>query len=216
MNIVQVVFDELASKYDDTFQRKVDLVENRIAFSLVPCNGHILDLGCGTGLYLEYCHSNGYIGLDISPKMLEVARSKFPDHTFIEGDMANMPMLVDESFEAIISTFGSFSYCLQPEKAIDEMWRILQPGGDIFIMALSKRYRKRRSHIVGNRIPFLTWDRRSILKAFAKFQRVKVMGMSGYVAALVPEFMRLEMLTLGKLWPSSCYFQIIMGTKPDA
>lgn len=208
---VRVAFDKLAIHYDRAFLRKIDLVENEIVFGLIPRDGHVLDLGCGTGLYLEYCHPNGYVGLDISPNMLEIASAKFPEQTFIEGDMADLGAFDDNSYDAIVSIMGSFSYCLQPDRTIAEIWRVLRPGGVIFIMACGKRYRHRKSHITGNTVPFITWDRKALKRAFRQFQQVKVTGMSGYIAALFPQAMALEKQTLGRIWPSSCYWQIVTG-----
>lgn len=53
-------------------------------------NTVILDYGCGTGELLEYFNSQGicvqdYIGVDIVPEFLQIARSKFPTHKFIES-----------------------------------------------------------------------------------------------------------------------------------
>lgn len=230
----KTAFDKLATQYDHAFMRPLDLMEDRVAFDLVPQRGHILDLGCGTGLYLEHCSPNYYVGLDISPGMLEIARSKFPrpklpqlrlphwhfakgdvvDHwEFVEGDMADLKVFHDDSFDAVISMMGSFSYCLQPYKAIDEMQRVLKPGGTIFIMAYGHRYIHRESHITGNTVPFTTWDHRTLKDAFKDFRQVKVMGLSGYIASLFPRLMALEVITLGRLWPSSCYFQLVTGIK---
>lgn len=207
----RVTFNELAVHYDHAFTRKIDLAENQVTFGLIPQGGHILDLGCGTGLYLEYCQPGNYVGLDISSNMLGVARAKFPGQSFIEGDMANLGAFGDNVFDAIVSTMGSFSYCLQPHRAIGEMWRVLRPGGTIFIMAYGKRYRHRKSHITGNTVPFIIWDRKTLKRAFKQFQQVKVIGMSGHIASLFPWAMTLEMQTLGRVWPSSCYWQIVTG-----
>ena len=53
-------------------------------------NAVVLDYGCGTGELLEYLNSQGisiqdYIGVDIVPEFLEIAREKFPAHKFVEG-----------------------------------------------------------------------------------------------------------------------------------
>lgn len=51
----------------------------------------VIDLGCGTGILAEQLQkvqpSIEYIGIDISPKMLEIASKKCPAVSFIQADM---------------------------------------------------------------------------------------------------------------------------------
>lgn len=49
------------------------LIENELATANLPTR-HVLDLGCGTGLYLEYCLPDGYVGIDLSKAMIRVAQ----------------------------------------------------------------------------------------------------------------------------------------------
>src|SRR6516162_1457317 len=59
-------------------------IEQRILASLLPplCGLDIVDLGCGTGRWLEAARNAGahsLAGVDISPEMLNVARAKLGD-----------------------------------------------------------------------------------------------------------------------------------------
>lgn len=52
----------------------------------------LLDFGCGAGHLLEYLRQQGrqdidYIGLDMSPKFVELCRQKFPGHQFLCADV---------------------------------------------------------------------------------------------------------------------------------
>jgi SAM-dependent methyltransferase len=51
----------------------------------LPEGGNLLDIGCGTGLFVEkYIHNGGQgTGLDISEKMVAKARNRCPDCEFI-------------------------------------------------------------------------------------------------------------------------------------
>ena len=100
-------YDKIAKTYDARFQSKIALIENELATANLPTR-NVLDLGCGTGLYLEYCQPEGYIGVDLSVGMLAVARAKFTDAKFIQSDMSAIP-LPDNSVDAVVSLFGSFS-----------------------------------------------------------------------------------------------------------
>jgi hypothetical protein len=51
----------------------------------------LLDFGCGAAHLLDYIQTNkldhiGYTGLDLSDEFVNLSRSKFPGHTFIQGD----------------------------------------------------------------------------------------------------------------------------------
>lgn len=85
---VKAFFNATAKTYDGRFQSKVALIENKLATANLPTR-NVLDLGCGTGLYHDYCRPEGYIGVDLSAGMLAVAHAKFPDATFIQSDMAD-------------------------------------------------------------------------------------------------------------------------------
>lgn len=77
-------FGETAAIYDATRMRKATTqkdqatVENYLA--KVPPGSSVLDIPAGTGRFIRFCLSRGllYTGVDISPDMLEVARSKIP------------------------------------------------------------------------------------------------------------------------------------------
>lgn len=76
----------------------------------------VLDYGCGTGELLDYLKTQGisiqnYIGVDIVPEFLEIARAKFPQYNFIEG-----PGIQDLKFDfALIS--GVFNNKLDDNRA---------------------------------------------------------------------------------------------------
>jgi len=52
---------------------------------------HFVDFGCGNGAFLnlfaQHHHIEG-VGIDISKSMIESAKSKYPDYTFIMGDIS--------------------------------------------------------------------------------------------------------------------------------
>jgi demethylmenaquinone methyltransferase/2-methoxy-6-polyprenyl-1,4-benzoquinol methylase len=99
--------------------------------------GSALDVACGTGkltqlLKKEVGSSGEVVGVDFSPKMLEVAASKLSDITFIEGDALNLPF-EDNKFDAVTIAFGLRNLS-DPERGISEMLRVLKPEGRIVIL----------------------------------------------------------------------------------
>lgn len=64
----------------------------------------ILDLGCGSGEPVaKYFIERGYsvTGVDTSPEMLAMCRERFPEQTWIEGDMRNVELQM--TFDAVIA-----------------------------------------------------------------------------------------------------------------
>jgi len=103
-------------------------------------NVNFLDIGCGTGravwLAAEKAGFMGnFYGVDISGKMIGKSVENFRGHDnfhFIITSSESIP-LKDNYFDTIICT-NSFHHYLHPEKAMSEIFRLLKPGGRIFIL----------------------------------------------------------------------------------
>lgn len=69
--------------------------------------GPILEVGCGTGRTYEalmrrlVLRPHGYVGVDVSPAMLERARARYPDADLREGDLSDLPF-GDGSFGSVV------------------------------------------------------------------------------------------------------------------
>jgi SAM-dependent methyltransferase len=69
---------------------------------LIPVGARVLDIGCGTGDLLALLEPSVGVGVDLSPKMIDRARCKYPDLAFRVGDAE------DDAFLATIE--GPFDY----------------------------------------------------------------------------------------------------------
>lgn len=104
---------------------------------LGPANGrNALDLGCGTGEIALLLHEQGFVttGLDMTPQMLDRARSKAAHLPirFIEADAA-MPMLPNASMDVIVARY-LFWTLTDPTAALAQWHRILRPGGTLMLI----------------------------------------------------------------------------------
>lgn len=100
----------------------------------------ILDLCCGTGditelLKQKYPNAK-IIGIDFSSNMLDIARKRFPDTTFIENDITNLPFK-NKSFDLCTISFGLRNVD-NLEDVLRECYRILKPDGIFFNLDLGK------------------------------------------------------------------------------
>lgn len=85
----RLLFENFAPNYEQTLQKINYAVVAKMAELYAPINGKILDLGCGSGLVAERLknNENSFIGVDISPKMLELARNKNVYDELVESDI---------------------------------------------------------------------------------------------------------------------------------
>jgi ubiquinone/menaquinone biosynthesis C-methylase UbiE len=128
-------FDAVASLYDSWFGlplgRTVDELEKDLLYSLTGLlsGQRVLDVGTGTGHFAFDLAAGGgiMVGMDLSMPMLAVARSKGPSARLIRGDAAAMPLAAD-SFDLVLSV-TALEFVAHRERAIDEMWRAVRPGG---------------------------------------------------------------------------------------
>jgi ubiquinone/menaquinone biosynthesis C-methylase UbiE len=103
---------------------------NRFA-SEVKGRGEVCDMGCGPGQVARYLHQAGVdvFGLDLSPEMLEQARTLNPDIRFREGNM--LALELEDQVLAGITAF--YAIVNLPEESLPlvfrEMRRVLQSGG---------------------------------------------------------------------------------------
>jgi SAM-dependent methyltransferase len=135
-------YDLIAPGYDNAYQSSLHRVEDDVVSGILrnelPDDGLIVDIGCGTGLAIRLGNipSSRYLGIDISPGMLERARAQYPDHRFIQGDMIDMETVEDGSAAAVICLYGGVSYFANTRRLISRIRRALRPDGYIFLMFL--------------------------------------------------------------------------------
>jgi ubiquinone/menaquinone biosynthesis C-methylase UbiE len=88
----------------------------------------IADLGCGSGIFTALLRQQGYdpVGLDISPKLVSLARANYPDIEFLEGDVENLPF-PDDSLDAVLLS-GLVHHLPDPSRCAGEVFRVLKKG----------------------------------------------------------------------------------------
>jgi len=100
----------------------------------LPQGAKMLDAGCGLGDWTLYLTEQGFdvTGLDISQRTVEILQEKFPQAAFACADIRNLS-IPDNDLDVYFSwgVFEHFEDGLQP--CILEAWRVLKPGGYLFI-----------------------------------------------------------------------------------
>lgn len=136
-------YDTVADTYDHHYDyhrgRNYHTHISNYLISVLPKSGMLLDIGCGTGLFVEkyICNGGSATGLDISGKMIEQAKNRCRESEFTVGTGEKIPFK-DNTFDAISSVLV-FSYVKDPEGMLSEACRVLQPGGSLAICTLGKK-----------------------------------------------------------------------------
>jgi ubiquinone/menaquinone biosynthesis C-methylase UbiE len=104
----------------------------------------VLDVACGPGNFTRsFAREAGddglVVGLDASRSMLEQALNEgVPGNVaYVRGDATRLPF-ADESFDAVCC-FAALYFISDPLRALDEIARVLRPGGRVAIMTSVNR-----------------------------------------------------------------------------
>jgi ubiquinone/menaquinone biosynthesis C-methylase UbiE len=96
----------------------------------------LLDVGCGTGAASRAAASlaGSVVGIDLSPEMIQNARDLAEDLDNVTFEIADAERLPfdDDAFTALLCS-NAFHHYPDPRRAVDEMTRVLGPGGRIVL-----------------------------------------------------------------------------------
>jgi 2-polyprenyl-3-methyl-5-hydroxy-6-metoxy-1,4-benzoquinol methylase len=107
-NFVKDGYNECAEKYQDARFNEKEPSLNYIFHNLKE-NAKILDIGCGAGVPVFKLLSEKYdiTGIDISEKMIELAKKNLPNGKFIISDILDYDFNKSQ-FDAIVSYYTLF------------------------------------------------------------------------------------------------------------
>jgi len=128
-------YDEYAEKYFQ-INYSTDVIKELLEFFIKNLNGNkILDVGCGPGRDAKFFSNLGYevIGIDLSEKLLEIARKNAPKAKFYLMDMRNLDF-PDNYFDGIWAC-ASFLHIPRKggQKTLNEFYRVLRENGLMYI-----------------------------------------------------------------------------------
>ncbi|MBB3663156.1 ubiquinone/menaquinone biosynthesis C-methylase UbiE [Prauserella sediminis] len=134
----QRYWDSHADDYDRQMTRwERKLFGDSREWAASRARGEVLDVAVGTGLNLPlYPDDVRVTGIDISPRMLDRARSRAEqfgrDVTLRQAGAEELPS-PDDSFDTVVCTLG---LCAIPDHdaALGEMARVLRPGGRLILV----------------------------------------------------------------------------------
>src|ERR1035438_5417466 len=121
----------------------ISITEQTLALMKLKPGDRVLDLGCGAGWasrLIAKSVANGdrpgqVIGVDVSDEMIRRARAASTDHDnlmFVVGSAQQVPW--EENFFDKVLSVESFYYYADQERALAELFRVMAPLGELFIL----------------------------------------------------------------------------------
>ena len=128
-------FDRLASGWDADMVRSDEIIGTILDNAAVTEGKDVLDVACGTGVLIpDYLKRDAasVTGIDISPKMAEIAKAKFPqpEVTILCGDVETADF--GKQFDCIV-VYNAFPHFPDPERLIERLSGLLRPGGTLTV-----------------------------------------------------------------------------------
>lgn len=129
-------YDKIAGGYDDSPEGRFTLKYNMLLKGEVevPDGGRLLDVACGSGRLLKMLAAerrfSGY-GVDISGKMVESAARLNRAMAFHRAPCDALPF--DDGFFDAVTVCAAFHHFPDPAAFVREAFRVLKPGGRLYI-----------------------------------------------------------------------------------
>ncbi len=142
---VRALFSTIADRYDLvtvvlSYDRDRHWKRRLVELADLEVDRRALDLATGTGdiACLLRARASRVIGLDLTRRMVEIARAKAPvgAPAFLVGDMMNLPF-PQSTFDVVTTGYGLRNV---PELgvAIDEIHRVLRKGGQVLSLDFNR------------------------------------------------------------------------------
>ena len=132
-------FDERAKVWDEISVHNLEKVHYIIKLLGIQGNDRILDVGTGTGIlipfYEGYLVDGGIVAMDHSEKMIEVARSKYPEerHPLVSYMISDVYELRHDAEFDLVVCYSCFPHFVDQPLAIRILSRVLRKGGRLAV-----------------------------------------------------------------------------------
>jgi SAM-dependent methyltransferase len=116
-----------------TEEQQTPVYEQTLGRVGIEAGDEVLDVGCGTGVFLRMCADLGAVvsGLDAAKSLLALAQTRVPEADLRLGDLEVLPY-PDDSFD-LVTGFTSFFFADDMVTALREAGRVARPGAPIAI-----------------------------------------------------------------------------------
>ena len=129
-------YDKKAHHYDHTFDGKFTEAFKDVLLANMSVRAHdsVLDVGCGNGTLLSKIaekHTIQGFGVDLSPRMIQHAKARFPQFAFVVSGCECIPF-ADHSMD-IVTVCTAYHHFPDVDAFVREAKRLLKPNGALYI-----------------------------------------------------------------------------------
>ncbi|MEU9877508.1 class I SAM-dependent methyltransferase [Streptomyces phaeochromogenes] len=136
-------FDAIGDRYDEAFPHKEgQLSAGEWLIDSLPAGSRVLDLGCGTGVPTTRQMTDAdfeVVGIDLSQRMVQLAREYVPAATFHQLDIADLRPGGPHDLGRFDAVAAFFSLLMLPRVeiplALQTVRHLLVPGG-LFVLSM--------------------------------------------------------------------------------
>ena len=130
---VMKFFDDFAPRWDNEPICDKEILDIILDNAGITDGVNVLDIACGTGVLFPYYlerNVNSITAVDLSPEMVKVAKSKFPQVNIICGDAEEISF--NTTFDCIM-IYNAFPHFPEPIKVIENLAEYIKDDGRICI-----------------------------------------------------------------------------------
>lgn len=132
-------FDAIAGDYD-RWKQRASFYYGLLADlhrELIPPGASVLEIGCGTGTLLAALDPARGVGVDLSPRMVEIAAARHPRLRFVAADAATLPG--GETFDFVIIP-DVIEHLADPAAVFQAVRRYCRPDTRVIVASVNPRW----------------------------------------------------------------------------
>ncbi|MDZ4712993.1 MAG: glycosyltransferase [bacterium] len=124
--------DELSSERAKWIKKNKYYYKNLTDFLKfnIPENSKVMEIGCATGFLLDQLKPSFGAGIDLSPEMIKIAKTNYPDYHFYVMDSDNITLYEKFDYIIISDTIGYFE---DIQRSLDQIYRLCHSETRIII-----------------------------------------------------------------------------------
>lgn len=170
-------FDSCAPEWDSNMVRNEAVIRKILDNAKVEEGKDVLDVACGTGvLFQDYIKRNvkSLTGIDISPKMAEIAKSKFSGENIsvVCGDVEEISF--DKKFDAVV-VYNAFPHFKNPERLIAKLSTLVKRGGTVTVAhGMSRKMLEKHHSGAARKVSIGLISEDELAEIFGKYLKVTV------------------------------------------
>lgn len=167
-------FDRCAPWWDDDMIRDEEIITTILDNGGIRPGIHVLDVACGTGVLFPDYRKRGVAsvtGIDISPEMVKIAQSKFPEVKVICGDVETTQF--PRRFDAIM-VYNAFPHFPDPAHLIEVLAGLVHPGGTLSVAHSMSRASLTKHHERASKVSIELLEEHELAALFAPYFDVDV------------------------------------------